>query len=121
MRAIPARQCRRAMPTSNGAYWRIVPVDTNLAENPMITESRSNACLSGAASNELVALAERVRAGVVEVSDGRGTGAGTIWSADGLIITNHHVVPGETARVTLADETVHEARVIASLPERDLS
>lgn len=86
----------------------------------MITEERSNALLSSTASAELVALAERVRAGVVEVSDGRGTGAGTIWSADGLIITNHHVVPGETARVTLADQSVHEARVVASLPERDL-
>lgn len=87
----------------------------------MITEPRIGTFLAGVLSDDLADLAERVRAGVVEVSDGRGTGAGTIWSADGLIVTNHHVVPGETARVTLVDETVHEARVVASLPERDLA
>lgn len=87
----------------------------------MITEPRSNAVLGGMLSDELVTLAERVRAGVVEVSDGRGTGAGTIWTSDGLIITNYHVVPGESARMRLADESVHEARVVASLPERDLA
>ena len=87
----------------------------------MVTEARSSVVLADALSGELAALAERVRAGVVEVSDGRGTGAGTIWSSDGLIVTNHHVVPGETACVTLDDDTVLDARVIASLPERDLS
>ena len=87
----------------------------------MITETRGNAILAGVVSDELAMLAERVRAGVVEVSDGRGTGAGTIWGSDGLIVTNHHVVPGETARVTLVDDRVLDARVTASLPERDLA
>ncbi|MDQ3548669.1 MAG: trypsin-like peptidase domain-containing protein [Chloroflexota bacterium] len=87
----------------------------------MVTAVRSSVVLAGGLSGELAALAEQVRAGVVEVSDGRGTGAGTIWTSDGLIVTNHHVVPGETARVTLVDDTVLDARVIASLPERDLS
>lgn len=77
--------------------------------------------MTSALSDELEELAERVRAGVVEISDGRGTGAGTIWTADGLIVTNHHVVPGETARVTLVDDRMLDARAIASLPERDLA
>jgi serine protease Do len=87
----------------------------------MVIEERTHTFLAGALSDELAALADRVRAGVVEISDGRGTGAGTIWSSDGLIVTNHHVVPGETARVTLVDDRVLDARVIASLPERDLA
>ena len=87
----------------------------------MVIEERTNTFLASALSDELAELAERIRAGVVEISDGRGTGAGTIWSRDGLIVTNHHVVPGETARVTLVDERVLDARVISSLPERDLA
>jgi serine protease Do len=87
----------------------------------MVIEERQHTFLASALSEELAALAERVRAGVVEISDGRGTGAGTIWSSDGLIVTNHHVVPGETARVTLVDDRVLDARVVASLPERDLA
>jgi len=87
----------------------------------MVIEERRYTFLGSALSDELADLADRVRAGVVEVSDGRGTGAGTIWRSDGLIVTNHHVVPGETARVTLVDDRVFDARVIASLPERDLA
>ena len=87
----------------------------------MVLEERQRTFLSGTVSDELVELSANVRAGVVEISDGRGTGAGTIWSRDGLIVTNHHVVPGEQARVTLIDDRVLDARVISSLPERDLA
>ena len=72
-------------------------------------------------ATELEALARRTRTGVVQVGNGRGGGAGTIWSADGLIVTNHHVVPSGEARVTLADRRSFGATVIAALPERDLA
>lgn len=72
-------------------------------------------------ATELEALAQRVRAGVVQVGNGRGGGAGTIWSADGLIVTNHHVAPGDDAQVTLADRRTFSARAVAALPERDLT
>jgi serine protease Do len=72
-------------------------------------------------STELQELAERTRRGVVQVSDGRGAGAGTIWSSDGLIVTNHHVVPGERARVTTSDGLHYDAQVIRNLPDRDLA
>ena len=72
-------------------------------------------------ATELEALARRIRTGVVQVRNGRGGGAGTIWSADGLIVTNHHVVPGSEARVTLADRRSFGATVVAALPERDLA
>jgi serine protease Do len=92
-----------------------------IEEIHMATETLSRVSTSAALSAELAALAERTRAGVVQVSDGRGGGAGTIWSSDGLIVTNYHVVPGERARVTLAGETELSARVVANLPERDLA
>ena len=72
-------------------------------------------------SVELAALADRVRVGVVQVTNGRGGGSGTIWREDGLIVTNHHVTPGEHAKVTLADGRSLPARVVNALPERDLA
>jgi len=87
----------------------------------MIVDERRTTLLAAALSDDLAMLSERVRAGVVEISDGRGTGAGTIWSADGLIVTNHHVVPGDGAKVTLTDERVFDARVVSNMPERDLA
>ena len=72
-------------------------------------------------SRELADLAERVRGGIVEVRNGQGGGTGTVVRPDGLIVTNHHVVPGEGAQVTTPDGRQFPARVIASLAERDLA
>jgi len=72
-------------------------------------------------SQELAQLATRTRAAVVEVSDGRGGGAGTIWSSDGLIVTNYHVVPGETAKVSTEDGRTLAGSVVSNLPDRDLA
>jgi S1-C subfamily serine protease len=77
--------------------------------------------IAHAVSGELARLTERVRAGVVQVRNGQGGGAGTVVRSDGLIVTNHHVVPGERAHVTTADGTTREGRVVASLPDRDLA
>jgi serine protease Do len=70
---------------------------------------------------ELAALAERVRPSVVEVASDRGGGSGIIWTRDGLIVTNHHVVPGEAARVILADGRRFAARVDRRDPDHDLA
>lgn len=68
------------------------------------------------------ALAERVRASVVDVrSSGVGVGAGTIWRADGLIATNHHVAPDARAEVVLADGRRFSAWVVARDVENDLA
>ena len=66
-----------------------------------------------AVSSELAVMAERARPSVVEVRTRRGAGTGIVWAADGLIITNSHVVAEETARVTLAD-----GRVVTGAVER---
>lgn len=67
-------------------------------------------------SAEMAELAQRVRASVVEVRGSRsGAGSGVVWAEDGMVVTNHHVVPRETAEVVLAEG----ARLAARLERRD--
>ena len=73
----------------------------------------------GSAASE---VADRLRPSVVEVSArGNGNGAGTIWRADGVIVTNHHVAPGDGAGVRLHDGRTFEARTVARDPANDLA
>lgn len=58
-------------------------------------------------------MVEEARKGVVEVGSGRrGSGAGVIWSEDGLILTNHHVVAGGRRRRGGARVTLHDGRTL---------
>src|SRR3712207_2508766 len=68
-------------------------------------------------------VAEKLRHSVVVVRGGRGRGggSGTIWSEDGLVVTNSHVVGGERAEVITWDERALPARLVARDPERDLA
>jgi serine protease Do len=71
---------------------------------------------------DLAAVAEQVRGSLVEVHNGRrGHGAGTIWQADGLIVTNAHVIGEGRVAVTLPDGRDLPARVLARDNERDLA
>jgi S1-C subfamily serine protease len=52
----------------------------------------------------------------------RGTGTGFVWDANGHVVTNFHVVQGGTAaRVTLADQSTHEATLVGYFADRDLA
>ena len=71
---------------------------------------------------ELGGVVDKVRRSLVQVHNGRrGTGSGTIWHGDGLIVTNAHVVssrerrqgPRKELRVTLPDGTTLPARLLA--------
>lgn len=65
---------------------------------------------------------DKVHASLVQISNGRGAGAGTIWHSDGLIITNAHVVRGhEHLKATLPDGRELPAEVIAYDEARDLA
>jgi S1-C subfamily serine protease len=51
-----------------------------------------------------------------------GTGSGFVWDDSGHIITNFHVLQGaDAARVTLADRTTWEAKLVGVAPEKDLA
>jgi S1-C subfamily serine protease len=74
-----------------------------------------------ALSDAAAAVAERVIPSVVVIGHHHGNGAGVIWRADGLIITNRHVVRGDDTEVVLADGRRLSGRVVARHPERDLA
>ena len=72
-------------------------------------------------SDEAQALAEQLNRVLVTVRSRAGGGSGTTWSRDGLIVTNNHVVPDDTAVVVLHDGREFEGRVEARDPEHDLA
>src|SRR5260370_41519058 len=57
-------------------------------------------------------IAERLRRSTVLIhAGGRGKGSGVIWSGEGLIVTNAHVVHGPNVCVQLWDGREFEAAV----------
>ncbi len=68
-------------------------------------------------SAQFEALARALRASTVRVHDerGRGSGSGVLWDADGLVVTNAHVVRGGSATV----EFGRAGRTGAELVNRD--
>lgn len=52
----------------------------------------------------------------------RGTGTGFVWDTAGHIVTNYHVIQGANgARVTLADQSTYDAKMVGAFPDRDLA
>lgn len=73
-------------------------------------------------NNALADRIDSVHHSLVQISNGRGAGAGTIWHSDGLIITNAHVIRGHNhLDVTLPDGRKLPAQVIAADDQLDLA
>lgn len=73
-------------------------------------------------NDELAAVVEQAQRSLVQVRDGRrGAGAGTIWHANGLILTNAHVVSRSRLDVVLPDGRTLPARLLATDRSRDLA
>ena len=73
-------------------------------------------------NQSLADLVAKIRPSTVRVqSRRRGFGAGTIWHADGLILTNAHVLGGNQAGVVLANGSEAQADVIAVSRRLDLA
>ncbi len=52
----------------------------------------------------------------------QGTGSGFVWDQDGHVVTNFHVIQNaQAARVTLHDNTVWDAQLVGSDPDKDLA
>ena len=81
-------------------------------------------------NSEMSGVVSKVGRSLVQISSGRrGSGAGTVWHSEGLIVTNAHVVGGGSGRtggtsqlrVTLPDGSVHSARLLARDSELDVA
>src|SRR5260370_25669726 len=67
-------------------------------------------------------VAEQLRRSTVLIhSGGRGSGSGVIWSSEGTIVSNAHVVRGANVGVQLWDGREFNAAVTARGPRRDLA
>jgi S1-C subfamily serine protease len=77
-------------------------------------------------SNVVVRVAEQLRPAVVNLRAGqgraRGSGSGILFTPDGFLLTNHHVVQGsERVRVRLGDGEELAGRVVGNDPWTDLA
>jgi serine protease Do len=67
-------------------------------------------------------IVEQLRRSTVLIhAGGRGSGSGVIWTSDGTIVTNAHVVRGSNTRVQLWDGREFDATVTARDPRHDLA
>jgi len=67
-------------------------------------------------------LVQRVMPSLVIVRGHRfGAGAGIVWDANGLILTNNHVVGRRTPIVILQNDGEYESRLLARDPDVDLA
>lgn len=109
-------------------------VGGRLADDPgaavVVTSSPTITATVASTSEETIALvAEAVGASVVSVSVSSGPtsaeGSGVVFSADGLVITNAHVVsdagPSADIQVTFADGSTADANVVGSDPAHDIA
>jgi len=77
-------------------------------------------------SSVVVRVAELLRPAVVNLRSGRGrregSGSGILFTPDGFLLTNHHVVRGsERVRVRLGDGREVDGRVVGNDPWSDLA
>lgn len=73
-------------------------------------------------NDALAEVVATVRRSLVQVRyGGHSLGAGTIWHADGLIVTNAHVAQRGGLQVTLPDGRTVPARLLARDPDCDLA
>ncbi len=78
--------------------------------------------LSDERKSSLADLIERVQAGVVQITTGGGSGSGFILTADGLVVTNEHVVAGaDTVGVWLTNGRRYDGDVLERDATADLA
>lgn len=71
----------------------------------------------------IATVAARLRASTMRVHDegGRGSGSGVLWDAEGLVLTNAHVVRGRAATIETRDGKRHRTRLVRRDDGRDLA
>lgn len=76
----------------------------------------------GGENERIPDLVDRVAPSVVTVITDRGLGSGVVWSSDGIVVTDNHVIAqSRTLEVAFADGRHSAAKVQASDPLTDLA
>lgn len=70
---------------------------------------------------ELVAISQRLKSSTVEITARRSGGSGVIWSSDGLVVTNSHVVRDSKVKVKLENGKLVAGWLIARDNRYDLA
>jgi serine protease DegQ len=87
-----------------------------------VTAPRATASAQAAAAGDIPGIVRKVEPSVVTISTDQGTGSGVVWSKDGVVVTNAHVV-GDARDVEVAffDGQRADGRVRATDPDTDLA
>src|SRR6185295_4536004 len=83
---------------------------------------RGNMNFNGTFTQVMNELVQQVLPSLVVVRGHRfGAGSGIVWDANGLILTNNHVVGRRTPIVVLQDDREYESKLLARDPDVDLA
>ncbi len=103
-----------------------VPVAQVAAPTELSPEEQATIAVFDRATRSVVFIANTARQrdpwsfNVFEVPQGSGTGF--VWSRQGHIVTNYHVIYGaDSITVTLADRTEYKAKVVGADPDHDIA
>jgi serine protease DegQ len=87
-----------------------------------VTAPAASAAARAAAAGDIPGIVRKVEPSVVTIAHDQGSGSGVVWSKDGVVVTNAHVV-GELRAVEVAffDGRRADGRVRATDPDTDLA
>jgi serine protease DegQ len=87
-----------------------------------VTAAQAAAGGQAAAAGDIPGIVRRVEPSVVTIAHERGTGSGVVWSADGVVVTNAHVVEDfQAVEVAFFDGRRADGRVRATDLDTDLA
>lgn len=73
-------------------------------------------------NSDMAGVVDQARQSLVQIRNGRrGAGAGVVWSKNGIIITNAHVVQRRNPEVQLPDGRASSAKVVSLDSDLDLA
>jgi len=73
-------------------------------------------------NSDMAGVVDQARQSLVQIRNGRrGAGAGVVWSKNGIIITNAHVVQRQSPEVHLPDGRTSSAKVVSLDSDLDLA
>jgi S1-C subfamily serine protease len=122
-RALSSASPAASTPTTETTVPTLVPPLSNVQEAVNALEAQFIAVYE-AASPAVVNITNRtyVYNWFRQAVPQEGTGSGFVYDAQGHIVTNYHVVENaEELLVTLADGSVHQARIVGQDPTNDLA